>query len=112
MTNKLFVGSLSWNATEQMLQDLFSQVGKVQSVNIIMDKYSGKSKGFAFVEMSSDQEAEKAIHELNGKEIDGRAITVNDARPQEPRTGGGGSRFGSSNRSGGYSNDRSKRSRY
>jgi RNA recognition motif-containing protein len=118
MTNKLFVGSLSWNATEQMLQDLFSQVGTVQSVAIIMDKYSGKSKGFAFVEMSSEAEAEKAIHELNGKEVDGRAITVNEARPQEPRTNGGGGRsFGGGNsRGGGGSrggyNDRQRSNRY
>jgi RNA recognition motif-containing protein len=124
MTNKLFVGSLSWNATEQMLQDLFSQVGTVQSVAIIMDKYSGKSKGFAFVEMSSEAEAEKAIHELNGKDVDGRAITVNEARPQEPRTngggGGGGSRYGGGGNSrgggrggngGGY-NDRQRSNRY
>lgn len=124
MTNKLFVGSLSWNATDQMLQDLFSQVGTVQSVAIIMDKYSGKSKGFAFVEMSSQTEAEEAIRKLNGADVDGRAITVNEARPQEPRTnggGGGGSRYGGGGNSrgggsrggngGGY-NDRQRSNRY
>jgi RNA recognition motif-containing protein len=112
MASKLFVGSLSWNATDQMLQDVFSQVGTVVSVAIIKDKYSGKSKGFGFVEMSSEEEAQKAVQELNGKDVDGRAITVSEARPQEPRTngggGGGGSRYGSNNRSGGggYNNDR------
>ena|SRR5258708_7329082 len=112
MASKLFVGSLSWNATDQMLQDLFSQVGTVVSVAIIKDKYTGKSKGFGFVEMSSDVEAQKAVQELNGKDVDGRAITVSEARPQEPRNNnsGGGSRYGSGSRDsrggGGYNNDR------
>ena len=116
MASKLFVGSLSWNATDQMLQDAFSQVGTVVSVAIIKDKYSGKSKGFGFVEMSSDEEAQKAVQELNGTQIDGRAITVSEARPQEPRnnnSGGGGSRYGSNNsRGGGYNNDRRGGNRY
>ena len=101
MTNKLFVGSLSWNATEQMLQDLFSQVGTVQSVAIIMDKYSGKSKGFAFVEMTTKEEADAAIEALNGKDFEGRGLVVNEARPMTDRpprreggNGGGGDRGG------------------
>ncbi|HSW88062.1 MAG TPA: RNA-binding protein [Candidatus Saccharimonadales bacterium] len=114
MTNKLFVGSLSWNATEQMLQDLFATVGTVQSVHIIMDKYSGKSKGFGFVEMSTPEEAEKAIQQLNGSQVDGRAINISAALPQEPRNnaGGGGSRYGSgggNNSRGGFRNDRNDR---
>lgn len=113
MTNKLFVGSLSWNATEQQLQDLFSTVGTVQSVHIIMDKYSGKSKGFGFVEMSTPEEAEKAIQQLNGSEVDGRKINISAALPQEPRNNaGGGSRYGSgggNNSRGGFRNDRNDR---
>ena len=88
MTNKLFVGSLSWDTTEQTLHDLFSQYGQVQSVTIITDKYSGKSRGFGFVEMATEEEAEKAQHELNGKEVDGRAIAVSEAKPPQPRDSG------------------------
>lgn len=112
MTKKLFVGSLSWNATDQMLQDLFSQVGQVVSVAIIKDKYTGKSKGFAFVEMATEEEAEKAVQQLNGAMIDSRAITVNEARPQEPRQNGGGNRYGSSHGPRRDYNDRDRRNRY
>ena len=85
MANKLFVGSLAWATTDESLNTLFSQVGTVVSANVIKDKYSGRSKGFGFVEMSTDEEAEKAKAELNGKPLDDRNIVVTDARPQEPR---------------------------
>lgn len=81
MNKKLFVGNISYNSTEQSLQELFSQVGTVESAVIITDKISGRSKGFGFVEMSSEEEAKKAIETLNEKEIDGRNITVSEARP-------------------------------
>lgn len=86
MATKLFVGSLSWDTREDTLKQLFAQVGTVVSVAVIMDKFSGKSKGFAFVEMSSEAEAAEAIKQLNGKEVDGRAIVVNEAKPMVPRT--------------------------
>jgi RNA recognition motif-containing protein len=87
---KLYVGNLPFSTTEGSLQDIFSAVGTVESCRLITDRDSGRSKGFGFVEMSSDEEAEKAIQELNGKEMEGRALTVNEARPQEPRSGGFG----------------------
>lgn len=96
MATKLFVGSLSWNVTDDMLRDFFAAVGTVVSASVIMDRDSGRSKGFGFVEMSTDEEAKKAIDELNGKELDGRAVTVNEARPREDRPrnnfGGGNDR--------------------
>ena len=95
MAKKLYVGGLSYNTTETVLKETFAQVGTVESATIIMDKMTGRSKGFGFVEMSSDEEAQKAIETLNGKELDGRNITVNEARPMEPRAP----------RSGGYSRD-------
>jgi cold-inducible RNA-binding protein len=82
---KLFVGNLSWGTTDDTLRDFFAQVGTVVSAQVIKDKFSGRSKGFGFVEMSSDEEAEKAKTELNGKDLDGRAVNVSEARPQEPR---------------------------
>ncbi len=85
MATNLFVGSLSWNVTDDQLKDLFATVGTVASAKVIVDRDSNRSKGFGFVEMSSDDEAKKAIDELNGKELDGRAITVNEARPREQR---------------------------
>ena len=85
MAKKLYVGGLSYDTTEDGLRGLFSQAGAVTSATIIMDRMSGRSKGFGFVEMSSDEEAEKAIGMFNGKDLDGRSITVNEARPQEPR---------------------------
>jgi len=83
METKLYVGNLSWNVNEEQLKNLFSTYGTVVSAKIIMDHSSGKSKGFGFIEMSSQEEIEKAISELNGKELDGRALRVNIARPQE-----------------------------
>src|SRR5258708_30481758 len=92
MSTKLFVGNLSFNATENQLQDLFAAHGTVIEVDVIMDKFSGRPRGFAFVTMESKEAADAAIQALNGKDIDGRALTVNEARPREdrPRTGGGG----------------------
>jgi len=92
MTKKLFVGSLSFNSTEDSLRDLFSQAGKVESVTIIMDKFSGRSKGFGFIEMSSEEEAQKAKEMFNGKELDGRTIAVDEAKPMEKKS------FGSNDR--------------
>lgn len=101
MAKKLYVGGLSYSTTEDALRDAFSQIGAVESATIIKDKMSGRSKGFGFVEMSSDEEAEKAIEMWNGKELDGRKLTVNEARPLEPRAprqggfrGGQGGGFG------------------
>ena len=94
MGKRLFVGSLPYSTTSNQLEEAFAAVGKVESVNVITYKFSGQSKGFGFVEMATDEDAQKAIQELNGKEMDGRAIVVNEARPQEdrgPRPGGGGS---------------------
>ena len=85
MAKKLFVGNLSWGTTDQTLRDLFSAVGEVASANVISDKYTGRSRGFGFVEMANDEDAVKAVAELNGKELDGRAINVSEARPQEER---------------------------
>ncbi len=92
MGKKLYVGNLSYSATEGSINELFSQHGTVDSCRLITDRESGRSKGFAFVEMSSDEEAEQAISSLNGFQQDGRALTVNEARPQAPRSGGFGGR--------------------
>lgn len=85
MATRLFVGSLAWATTDDSLKDLFSSAGTVVSANVITDRESGRSKGFGFVEMSSDEEAQKAVKELNGKDLDGRPIVVNEARPREER---------------------------
>jgi RNA recognition motif-containing protein len=93
MSTKLFVGNLSFNATQEQLQDLFGAHGAVQEVDVIKDKFSGRPRGFAFVTMETKEAADAAVQALNGKEIDGRALTVNEARPREeraPRSGGGG----------------------
>jgi RNA recognition motif-containing protein len=89
MGKKLFVGNLPYSATSQTLTDTFAQVGTVASAQVIMDRESGRSKGFGFVEMSNDQEALAAIESFNGADYDGRKLTVNEARPMAPRTGGG-----------------------
>ncbi len=83
MKNKLFVGGIAWATTEEGLKEFFSQVGNVIEVKIIVDRMTGKSRGFGFVTMESDEEAEKAVNELNGKELDGRALVINEAKPQE-----------------------------
>ena len=98
MAKRLFVGSLSYDVTQGQLEELFATVGKVESADLITDRFSGNSKGFGFVEMSSDEEAEKAIKELTGKELAGRTIVVNEARPREERSPNSGR--------GGFSRDR------
>ena len=101
MGNRLYVGNLSFNATETDLMDLFGQAGQVKDVALIQDRVTGKSRGFAFVTMTTDQEAATAISQLNGKSIDGRTISVNEARPREERPGGGGGGGGRSFSGGG-----------
>jgi cold-inducible RNA-binding protein len=100
MGKKLYVGNLSYSMTDQMLQDAFSAYGEVTSATVIMDRDSGRSKGFGFVEFAQDADAQKALGEMNGKEIDGRALNVDEAKPQKDRE----------QRSGGFRSDR--RSRY
>ncbi len=92
----IYVGNLSYNLTEDDLRALFAEFGDVTSAKLIMDRYTGQSKGFGFVEMSDDGAAQKAIDELNGRDVSGRSLTVNKARPREerPRGGGGGGRGG------------------
>jgi cold-inducible RNA-binding protein len=90
MSNKLFVGNLSFNTTENDLQDAFAAHGTVTEANLMMDRATGRPRGFGFVTMSTPEEAQKAIEALNGKAIDGRALTLNVARPREERAGGGG----------------------
>jgi RNA recognition motif-containing protein len=90
MGNKLYVGNLPFSATDDSLRELFAQSGSVNSATIITDRDTGRSKGFGFVEMSSDQEAADAITKFNGTNFEGRTITVNEARPKAPREGGGG----------------------
>jgi RNA recognition motif-containing protein len=90
MGKRLYVGNLTYSTTDDALRQLFEEHGNVTSAQVIMDRDTGRSKGFAFVEMSSDQEAQAAIAALNGKEVDGRALTVNEARPKTQGGGGGG----------------------
>ena len=106
---RLFVGNLSYQTMEQDLTDFFSQAGSVTSVSLMFDKFTGKSRGFAFVELSSPDEANKAVEMFNGKELQGRQLTVNIARPREdrPRTNGGAGAF-----RGGQSRDGGRRERY
>ena len=98
MGNKLYVGSLPYSTTEQQLSELFAQHGTVQSAKVITDRYTGQSRGFGFVEMSTDEEAQKAIAALNGTELGGRSLVVNEARPQEKRSYGGGNPGGGGSR--------------
>lgn len=104
MGKKLYVGNLPFSATDQILVDTFSQCGKVESAKIIVDRDSGRSKGFGFVEMSSEAEAADAIAKFNGADYDGRPMTVNEAKPMVPRDnrggGGGGGGFGGGGRGG------------
>jgi RNA recognition motif-containing protein len=90
MGNKLYVGNLPFSATDDSLREMFAQSGQVESARIITDRDTGRSKGFGFVEMSNEHEASDAIQKFNGKEVDGRSLTVNEARPMVPRDGGGG----------------------
>ncbi len=104
MATKLFVGNLPFTATENDLQDLFAQAGAVVAVNIMQDRATGRSRGFAFVEMGSQEDATNAISMFHHKEFQGRALTVNEARPREerPQGGGGGYRGGRGGGGGGY----------
>jgi RNA recognition motif-containing protein len=90
MATKLFVGNLSFDVTENDLQDYFAQAGPVTSVNIMQDRATGRSRGFAFVEMTTQEDTDKAISMFSGKDFKGRALTVNEARPREERSGGSG----------------------
>jgi|SRR5262245_5627234 cold-inducible RNA-binding protein len=118
MTVRLYVGNLPFSVTEQELEELFSQSGQVESANIVTDRDTGRSRGFAFIEMDTREAADAAIQALNGFEIDGRSLTVNDARPKENRGGGsrgggfgGGRGFGGGGGrggGGGYSRDRGR----
>ena len=90
MSMKLYVGNLSFNTSSEDLQQLFTQAGTVESASVVEDRDTGRSRGFGFVEMSSNEEGQSAISQFNGKEVDGRALNVNEARPRENRGGGGG----------------------
>jgi cold-inducible RNA-binding protein len=94
MTNKLYVGNLAFTTSSQDLQELFATAGTVESASVVEDRDTGRSRGFGFVEMSSQEEATKAIEQFNGKEVNGRSLTVNEAKPRENRAGGGGGRGG------------------
>ena len=109
MATRLFVGNLSFNTTEGDLLDLFKQAGNVTSCNLIVDKFTNKSRGFAFVEMGNQEEATKAITDMNGKELDGRALTVNEAKPREERSSGGGGGYGGGGGGGGRRDDNRSR---
>ena len=106
MGNKLYVGNLAYSVRDESLQESFSQFGTVSSAKVMMDRETGRSKGFGFVEMGSDAEAQAAINGMNGQPLEGRAIVVNEARPREERPGGfgggGGGGYGGGGRSGGY----------
>jgi RNA recognition motif-containing protein len=114
---KLYVGNLAFSTSSQDLQELFAQAGTVTSANVIEDRDTGRSRGFAFVEMSSKEEGTAAIEQFNGKEVNGRNLTVNEAKPRENRGGGGGRggfgggrrNFGGGNRGGGYGGNREPR---
>lgn len=101
MAKKLYVGNLTYDTSDSDLQRLFEEFGTVASAQVIADRETGRSKGFGFVEMGSDQEAQAAINALNGKEVGGRALTVNEAKPREDRGGGGRGGYGGGGRSGG-----------
>ena len=109
MSTKLYVGNLAFQTTSQELQQLFGQAGTVQSASVVEDRDTGRSRGFAFVEMSSDEEANSAIEQFNGKEVGGRSLKVNEAKPRENR-GGGGRGFSDNRGGGGYSGNGGRRS--
>jgi len=113
--SRLFVGNLSYQTMENDLQEYFSQAGVVTSVNLMLDKFTGKSRGFAFIEFSTSEEANKAVEMFHGKELQGRSLTVNIARPREeraPRSGGGGGGGGGGYRGGGGRDGGGRRERY
>jgi len=102
MSMKLYVGNLSFNTSNTDLEELFASVGTVESASVVEDRETGRSRGFGFVEMSSKEEGERAIAELDGKEVDGRELKVNEAKPRENRSGGGGYGGGGGGGRGGY----------
>jgi RNA recognition motif-containing protein len=104
MSTKLYVGNLAFQTTSEELQDLFAQAGTVESASVVEDRMTGRSRGFAFVEMATKEEATAAIEQFNGKEVGGRALKVNEAKPRENRGGGGGRGFGGNR--GGYGGNR------
>jgi RNA recognition motif-containing protein len=110
MAKRLYVGGLPYSATEQDLENLFASAGTVSSAVVVTDRYTGQAKGFGFVEMSTDAEADAAINSLNGTTMGGRTLTVNEAKPREERSGGGGGGrsggYGGGGRSGGGGGDR------
>jgi RNA recognition motif-containing protein len=109
MGKKLYVGNLSYDVSSSDLEKMLAEYGTVQSAEVISDRTTGRSKGFGFVEMSSDEEAQAAIAALNGQQHEGRALTVNEARPREPRAGGGGFGGGGGGGRGGRGGDRGGR---
>ena len=106
MSKKIYVGNLTYGVTDSDLEQMFAAHGTVQSAQVIMDRDTGRSKGFGFVEMGSDQEAQAAIAALNGQMVGGRSLTVNEAKPREDRGGGGGRRGGGYGGGGGGRRDR------
>lgn len=107
MSTKLYVGNLAFQTTSEELQELFAQAGTVESASVVEDRMTGRSRGFAFVEMATKEEANSAIEQFNGKEVGGRALKVNEAKPRENRGGGGGGGRGfGGNRGGGYGGNR------
>lgn len=109
MGKKLYVGNLAYGVTDGTLEQMFAAHGSVQSAQVIMDRDTGRSKGFGFVEMGSDQEAQEAINALNGQPMDGRSLTVNEAKPRENRGGGGRGGYGGGGGRGGYGGGRRNR---
>ncbi|HEV2915674.1 MAG TPA: RNA-binding protein [Pyrinomonadaceae bacterium] len=112
MSMKLYVGNLAFQTSSEELQTLFAQAGTVESAAVVEDRETGRSRGFGFVEMASNEEGQKAIEQFNGKELNGRNLNVNEARPREDRGGGGGGRGGfggnrGGGRSGGFNGNRS-----
>ena len=101
MSMKLYVGNLSFQTSSEDLEQLFGQAGTVESASVVTDRDTGRSRGFGFVEMASKAEGEEAISQFNGREVNGRSLTVNEAKPRENRTGGGGGFGGGGNRGGG-----------
>ena len=106
MSMKLYVGNLSFQTSSEDLQQLFAQAGTVESASVVEDRDTGRSRGFGFVEMSSKEEGEAAIAQFNGKEVNGRALNVNEAKPRENRGGGGGGRGGFGGNRGGFGGNR------
>src|SRR5207245_5814753 len=106
MSTKLYVRNLAFQTTSQELQELFATAGTVESASVVEDRMTGRSRGFAFVEMSTKEEATAAIDQFNGKELGGRALKVNEAKPRENRAGGGGRGFGGNRGGGGYGGNR------